>query len=293
MTARLMRVLLAAAVACAVLPAAGAAGKEITKTYRIGPVDLPGYTTKYDTVDVPQPHIKGSLTYMHARVIDTRGNFVPQHIVMLHHIAFVNNGLYDGQKSQEYCGKGFKERFYGTGEEDQSLLLPPGYGYRVAAKDRWHASWMLMNHRQFPRRVYIEYTLKMDTGWDDVPVTPYWLGVAPCPRDPIFQVPGGGGPGSTFRKSIGWTPPKDGRIVAVGTHLHGGATGMQIPEPACGNRVLAASLPQYGMPDDPIYKVLPQMHEPNPRFDSYPMSAAGLPIRGGETYRVTGMYDNE
>ena len=288
-----MRVLAAAALLTALLSVAPASAAEITRTYRIGPITMDPYTTQFNTEDIPQPGINGSLTYMHARVIDTQGNLVPQQVVMLHHIAFVNNGRFDGDKSQFYCKSGYKERFYGTGEEDESLVLPPGYGYRVRSKDRWHASWMLMNHRWRTRRVYIEYTLKMDEGFGDVPVTPYWLGVAPCPRDPIFQVPGGGGPGSTYTKAISWVPPVDGRIIAVGTHLHGGAKAMNIREPACGNRVIATSQPQYGLADDPIYHVLPQIHEPNPRFDSYPMSATGIPIHKGERYRIEGLYDNE
>lgn len=65
---------------------------------------------------------------MCARLVDGRGGFVPQDQVMIHHVVFVNAGRFGGVRSQEYCGKGDKERFYGTGEEDQSLLLPPGYG---------------------------------------------------------------------------------------------------------------------------------------------------------------------
>lgn len=295
MAARMLRILALAALATAVLAsvAAPAGAATRTLTYRIGPIPLSGYESVMETTnDIGSPHITGSITYMHARVVDRNGAFVPQQQVMLHHIVFVNDGRFDGDISQEYCGKGYKERFYGTGEEDQSLVLPPGYGYHVRRDDRLHASWMLMNHRYATRTVYIEYTIKITDGWNDTPVTPYWLGVAPCPRDPIFQVPGDGGPGSTFTKSINWTPPVDGRIIAVGTHLHGGAESMRITEPACGNRTIAASDPQYGMPEDPIYHVLPQIHEPSPRFTSYPMSATGLPIRKGVTYRVSGIYDN-
>jgi hypothetical protein len=272
--------------------AAPAAAATRTVTYRMGPIPMGGYQTLYNTENVRHPKINGSVSYMHARVVDAKGRFVPQHVVMLHHVAFVNDGRFDGDKSQFYCEQGHKERFYGTGEEDQSLVLPPGYGYHVRKSDRWHASWMLMNHKFTSRTVYIEYTMKITDGWKDIGVTPYWLGVAPCPRDPIFHVPGGGAPGSRFAKSIDWTPPVDGRIVAVGTHVHGGATSMRITEPACGNRTIAGSEPEYGLPDDPIYHVLPQIHEPSPRFTSYPLTATGIPIRKGRRYRVSGVYDN-
>src|SRR3954453_8176526 len=110
MAARSSRLLALAAPVTALVPAASAAGQEYTRTYRIGPIVIDPYTTDYDTVNVRHPNLKGSLTYMHARVIDARtGAFVPQQVVMLHHIAFVNNGRFDGDKSQYYCGKGFKE----------------------------------------------------------------------------------------------------------------------------------------------------------------------------------------
>ena len=278
----------------ALLLAAPAGADARTATHRIGPILMSGYSSVYKTsFHLPHPKIKHSLTYMHARIVDAKGRFVPQQQVMLHHIAMVNDGRRDGEKSQYYCGNGYKERFYGTGEEDQSLLLPPGYGYRVRPADRWHASWMLMNHHHHPRKVFIEYTMRYEAGWSTTPVTPYWLGVEPCLRDPIFQVPGGGAPGSTFTKDIDFTPPADGRIVAVGTHLHGGAKAMRITDPACGGRTVAESIPEYGLEDDPIYHVLPQIHEPSPRFTSYPLSAAGIPIRAGHTYRVSALYDNE
>jgi plastocyanin len=173
------------------------------------------------------------------------------------------------------------------------MVLPPGYGYHVRAKDRWHASWMLMNHRYSARRVYIEYTMRISPGWHDTGVTPYWLGVAPCLRDPIFEVPGGGAAGSDYVKTIDWTPPADGRIVALGTHLHGGAHGMRITDPACGDRTIVQTDAEYGEPDDPIYHVIPQIHEPGPRAVTYPLTAEGIPIRRGETYRVQSDYDGE
>ena len=283
------------ALGCAAFGLTAAQALAFERTYRIGPIPMGPYQSVYKTsFDIPHPRVpKGSLTYMHTQLVDAKGRFVPQEEVMIHHAAFVNRGRFDGEKSQFYCEEGHKERFYGTGEEDQSLLLPPGYGYRVRAKDRWHVSWMLMNHHNHARRVFIEYTLRMNRGWRDTPVTPHWIGVEPCLRDPIFNVPGGGGPGAEYVKAIDWRPPADGRIVAVGTHVHGGAKTMRITEPACGDRTLVESQAQYGLADDPIYHVLPQIHEPSPRFASYPMSATGIPVRKGRTYRATAIYDNE
>jgi hypothetical protein len=287
---------LAVSLACALslALAASATATARTATYRIGPIEIGSYSSAYRTsFHLPHPRRAFSLTFMHARVVDPHGRLVPQHHVMLHHVAFVNWGRTNGDKHQYYCHEGEKERFYGTGEEDESMVLPPGYGYHVRGNDRWYATWMLMNHHHHPRTVYIEYTIRYAAGWGTTPVTPYWLGVAPCLRDPIFEVPGGGGPGSTFTKQIGWTPPADGRIVAVGTHVHGGAKAMRITDPACGDRTLVESIPEYGLADDPIYHVLPQIHEPSPRFTSYPMTQTGIPVSRGHRYRVSALYDDE
>lgn len=279
--------------AALLMAAAPADARTRTLTYRIGPLTMGAYQTSYKSDSIRTPGIKGSISFMNAKLVDGKGRFVPQEQVMIHHVVFVNDGRFDGDRSQEYCGKGFKERFYGTGEEDQSMMLPPGYGYRVNKKDRWRASWMLMNHKPVTRKIYIEYTMTITDGWAATPVKPYWLGVEPCLRDPIFNVPGGGGKGSSYIKEIEWVPPVDGRIVAVGTHLHGGSKRMTITEPACGDRTIAEAVPQYGPASDPIYRVSPHIHEPSPRYVSYPMSAAGIPIRRGQRYRVAAIYDNE
>jgi plastocyanin len=47
------------------------------------------------------------------------------------------------------------------------------------------------------------------------------------------------------------------------------------------------------MPDDPIYHVVPNIHEPGPRITTYPMSEQGVPIRGGERLSVHSVYDGE
>ena len=44
------------------------------------------------------------------------------------------------------------QRFFGTSEELRPLTLPRGYGYPITARDRWRASWMVMNHQPITRR---------------------------------------------------------------------------------------------------------------------------------------------
>ena len=51
---------------------------------------------------------------------------------MLHHVFFVNHGRFRGDRRAGDCRARNGETFYGTGEEDQAVELPPGYGYRSA-----------------------------------------------------------------------------------------------------------------------------------------------------------------
>jgi hypothetical protein len=258
---------------------------------RQGPLSLNPYEVRFtsrDTRAVKAPGLDGYLVRMHARVVDRRGDPIPVQRAMLHHIVYKNRSRRD-----PVC-RG-RESFYGTGEENQSLILPPGYGYRVRRRDRWSTGWMLMNHRSVSERAYIEYTAWIETSRRLRPVVPYWIRATGCrgARDPIFNVPGGGPPGSLFRQSALWRVPRSGVLVAGGSHLHGGAYGLALTEPACSGRRLMASQARYGLPDHPYYQVRPVLHEPGPIATSWLTSASGIPVRRGERLRATAVYDGE
>lgn len=260
-------------------------------TVRQGPLVVAPYEVRFasdSTRPVRSPRLDGWLVRMRARVVDRRGRPIPVRRVMLHHIVYKNTRRKDG-----VCG-GF-ESFYGTGEENETLRFPPGYGYRVRRGDRWRTGWMLMNHRNRRQRAYIEYTAWVETSKRLQSVIPYWVRATGCygRNDPIFNVPGGDAPGSTFAKSSPWTVPRSGRIVAAGSHVHGGSKEILLSEPECGNRTLMASRPLYGLPGHPYYNVLPVLHEPGPIATSWITSASGLPVARGERLRVTSLYDGE
>jgi plastocyanin len=265
-----------------------------TVTLRSGPVVVEGYAVRYGTSRVPAPRVDGHITRMHARVVDRRGRPVPIARMMLHHITFIDKGSPRLPKSDpSYCPERPGRRFYGTGEEDQAMLLPAGYGYRVRARDRWEANWMVMNHGHRVDRVWIQYTMTIDDAPGLEAVTPYWIGVVPCRGDPIFDVPGGGAPGSIHEQAAAWRVPQDGRIVAAGGHIHGGSAGIALQEPACGGRVLVESTPLYGQPDHPYYNVLPVLHEPGPISTSWATSRTGIGVRKGDRLRIVARYDAE
>ena len=82
---------------------------------------------------------------------------------MLHHVVFLDDGA-PGTAPRGACGGRHGRPFYGTGEEHQQLVLPPGYGYPLHRRDRWRMQVMLMSHSIRPARVYVEWTMRIRTG---------------------------------------------------------------------------------------------------------------------------------
>ncbi|MEA2219702.1 MAG: hypothetical protein QOJ35_2328 [Solirubrobacteraceae bacterium] len=237
------------------------------------------------------PGRSGYIVRMSARVVDGHGRRVPLRHVMLHHVVFVNHGHPGGRVPTSSCPGRAGEPFFGTGEENQRLVLPRGYGYRVQARDRWRMITMLMSHRLRFTRVWVEYRVTMETSRRLTPVRPLWLRANGCNPLSSYDVAGGRAPGSVDRRSTDWVMPISGRIVAAGAHLHGSAKGMTISQPRCGNRTLVDQRPRWGMPDDEVYRLRPVLHEPGPIATGYWLSRRGIPIRRGEVLRVTGRYD--
>jgi plastocyanin len=274
-------VALVAAVGLVAAPAAGA--KTRTLTLRSGPVKLNGYETGTGNDRVRAPRFDGFVTSMYAHLVDAEGRAIPQQRVMLHHVFFTN----EGHPGHGDCAPAGSETFYGTGEEDQKIELPAGYGYRVKRSDRWRLGWMFMNHRHTHDRVYLQYTVTIDDDPGVTPVTPYWISVS-CAGSKIYSVPGDGAP--VYRKSRTWTVPKSGRIVAGAAHAHGGALKVGASN-ACGE--LLASAARYGQADDPIYNLSPVLHEPAPRSMSVLTSKTGWAVRRGDRLKVTSTYSGE
>jgi hypothetical protein len=275
---------------------AGPASAEIKRvSFSHGPMTVGPYQVRsHPSERVRAPRLDGLLIRMHARVVDRRGRPIPVRRLMLHHVVYKNVGRFRGDRPDAVCG-GRAESFYGTGEENAPLRLPPGYGYRLRRGDRWLIGWMLMNHRNVRERAYIRYTAIIDTSRRLQPVRPFWARATGCrgAGDPIFNVPGGRPPGSTFVKSAPWRVPVSGRLVAAGSHVHGGAKDMLLSQPQCGDRVLMSSRPFYGMPDHPYYNVLPVLHEPGPFATGWVSTPTGIPVRRGEVLRVASHYDGE
>jgi plastocyanin len=258
-----------------------------TYVQRAGPFTVGSYGMFEDAVKVTPPPADGAIVGMDARLVDARGNVIPQHVAMLHHLVFTNGGPDNGRSDRACPFSASRERFYGTSEELRPLSLPRGYGYPTSAADKWRALLMVMHHRASEREFFLEYRVTVDPR-PVIPVMPYWLSVIPCVADPQWSVPGDGkGP---HRRTREFTMPEAGRIIAVGGHLHGGALGLELSQPRC-RRTLVRSTPAYAPKDDPLYAVKPLLHEPDPKAVSWWQSATGWPVRANEKLKVTAVYD--
>src|SRR3954468_3375014 len=293
-----MKRLLPALLFAVLLYAAAPASAEFkTETFRF-PVSVKGYQVKQEmTVGVQHPHVDGYIVGFSTNIVNADGSAVPIQRLMLHHIVFSKFGdpnplcpRYVGFDANQTL-PGAARPLYGAGEERNILAFPPGYGLKLGANDTWLMAWMLMNHRKTTDHAFIEWKVTYTT--EPVQDTHlYWLDVENCNADPVFNVPGGGKPGSTFKKTYQFNMPESGDIVAAGGHVHGGADNLQISQPLCGDRKIMQFDPAWGMPNHPFYHVRPILHEPGPIAVSAYLSGQGFPVAQGQPIKLTATYDN-
>jgi plastocyanin len=287
-----------------------------------------GYDVRqwYDLADVPNQD--GYITHMETDIVDeVTGDPVPISRLMLHHIVFLNLNRRDSTCGDGYLGfdgrKGFgnfgPQRFYGAGEERLKFTMPPGYGYPTNGAgpnpDNWGVVAMVMNHRSAVDRALIHYEVTVDSS-PLTAVKPYWLDVRNCRSDPIYNVLSAAQKGKKGKKvapnkrkvgkkkrkkakppppvneSVDYVFPESGRLIGGAGHVHGGAVGLKLTQPNCGNRRIAESVPTWGLADHPFYNVRPILHEPGPINMSAFGHPTGLPVRAGETLRLNSIYDN-
>jgi hypothetical protein len=258
-----------------------AAARAKTLHLRYGPIVLQPAELKGRPTRVKTPRVPGFVTGMHAYITDTQGHRFAPDQVMLHHAVFRREikPRYD----RDCNSRRETEPFYATGEEDETLRLPTGYGLRVSPHDHWRIRWMLMNHTNSRFKVVLRYDVQVETSPRIVPVLPLWMRVVSC-RDEYFDVPGGGGPGSVFTEARQIVAQRTGRIVVATGHLHGGAVGLTLSEPRCGSRTLLTA--------QPVYRTgAPPVHDGPVHVTSF-FSPVGIPIFRGQALGVAATYDN-
>jgi len=251
-------------------------------------------------VDGPLAHppTSGYITHMEVDVVDGDGTPVPIQRLMLHHIVFLNLAHHD-ETCNNYTAFDSRtqysiapERFYAAGEERAQMNLPAGYGYKVGQNDPWGMVYMLMNHGPTTDSAFIQYKVTIDTDPAITPVKPYWMDVENCQQDPIYNVPGVGKKGATDTRTMDFTMPEGGRIVAGTGHMHGGGIDLNVTEPDCANREIAESDPTWGLPSHPFYNVAPVLHEPGPINMTAFTTPTGIPVAAGERIQLNSVYDD-
>jgi plastocyanin len=284
--------------------AAPASAKTHTKSFKY-PVTMDPYEVRQSINIVDRPNVDGFITAMSVNVVNANNTPVPIRRLMLHHIVFATVATRPNTACPTFTGFDNRalpygsntEIFYGNGEERNVLALPKGYGYQIYKTapqySKWGMVWMFMNHRGVTDHAFIRYTVTWDDAKDLTPVHPYWLDVRNCHADPVYDVPGGGKKGSTYKQTYDYTMPESGRVVAGGGHVHGGAKNLTVTEPDCSNRTVLKSKPAWGMPDHPFYNVRPILHEPGPISMSGMLTQKGYPIAKGQRLRLYSNYDGE
>ena len=226
-------------------------------------------------------------------LVDQRGRAVTIRDVMLHHLVFHRRrAAAVAARAPSRSG----EAFYGTGEEKQDLRLPA----RLRLPDRARPTSgaitaMLMSHSmRADRRLHPLPGHGRDRPAADARRTPFWVRANGCGA--AGQLPGLRRRRARVDRTCAATTgraPFNGRIVAVGGHLHGGAKDMWLSQPRCGDRRLLDTRPLFGMPDHLYYRARPILHEPGPIDTRYFLSKTGIAVRKGEKIRLTGTYDAE
>src|SRR5947209_14662816 len=98
-------------------------------------------------LNVPKPKVDG---YMLRMVPNMRyalpngkccGAIPPVSVIHLHHGVWLSSGATGAGEGNGGYGLGYP--FMATGEEKTIYELPSGYGYPIAAKDRWYFNYMI------------------------------------------------------------------------------------------------------------------------------------------------------
>ena len=277
----MVRLLLAVGILLAL--AAPARADTRTLTLRYGPVHMGGYNVEFPKAAVKAPKVNGYVTYMTASLVDQRGRPITIRDVMLHHLVFHRSGP---RPELGPCTSRSGEAIYGTGEENEDLRFPGGYGYRVRKADKWRITSMLMSHSERSIDAYIQYKVTVVTGRAMKNVEPFWVRANGCGAQVSYAVlaTAARAPATTAsttgrsRSTAGSSPPAGTCTAARRT--------CGCPSRAVRHRRILDNSPHFGMPDHIYYKARPILHEPGPFDTRYFMSRTGIPVRKGEVIRL-------
>ena len=156
----------------------------------------------------------------------------------------------------------------------------------------WRLSAMVMNHTRRSKSLYVRAKVHYVTGERRQQVYPTVVGRCSAVTNGMaYDVPGGGGPGSTFVDRTTWRAPFSGRIVGVESHQHGGAKYQTLRSVTC-RRPLFKSPVYHGGPRHPYNAIRPILHEPGPIGTGSYATQKGIPVVKGEVLEREAVHDN-
>ncbi len=249
----------------------------------------PGYVTGWaaqELVDSKRPHAKP----------------LPLRRMMVHHFLFFAPGRVDQAPGSCWGSSGF---IGGRGEEHPSGKIsrvgwPRSFRRRYGIDNRtaagkapdWHLTAMVMNHYKRPKSFYVRVRVWYVTGESRRSLLPTVVGKCSHLLNGMsYDVPGGGGPGSSFVDKNRWKSPLNARIVTAASHNHGGAKYQSLTSVTCHRRLFKAPA-YYGLPSHIYNRIRPILHEPGPIGTGAYATARGIPLAKGEVLSRRAVHDN-
>jgi hypothetical protein len=174
-------------------------------TLRAGPFNVNGFQTVWPSATVDNTGLNGYITKMDAELVDARGRRVLINKVMLHHVVFI-----DSARHYNSCPGRKGTPFFGTGEENEKLVLPAGYGYRTHKHDSWRMVAMFMSHHLQAKTVYLQYHVTVMTSPPTrrlTDVLPMWLRADGCKVEPAYDINGDGDAAQHNLQTTAWKMP--------------------------------------------------------------------------------------
>lgn len=246
----------------------------------VGPVDLPAGGGDHggghgDHGGVPQPGplegvvpLAGWLRGFRVELVDADGRPVPQAVV--HHVNVI-------VPDRRELFSQIMLRVAAAGEETAPAVLPRELGYRVHGGERLLVVAMFHNptgrdYRGVRLRVVMPYVPE-GTRYRPTGIMPFYMDVMPPAGIHAYDLKPG-------RSEQSWEgrPAVDGRVIAIGGHLHTYGEVLRLEDVTAG-RVLWEGRP--GLDAEGKVVAMP--------IDKFPF---GIRLRRDHVYRLTAVYDN-
>ncbi len=205
--------------------------------FKVGPLDVrPGQNNiTLAPGKLPQPTEDGWIVRIAPNLEYEDGTIPGVDVIHLHHGVWLNVGAKDATRPS------LPERFFASGEEKTTTILPVGYGYKYRATDGWVLNYMLHNLWPDPAKVWITYDIDFipataPEAKDIVAARPIWMDVQNGSLYPVFDVLKGSGVdgrytyptdavdpyGTDKSKKNEWVVDHDGVLLSTAGHLHPG-----------------------------------------------------------------------